>query len=496
MPSTQTATITDLALDQLNPHPLNVRRQVGDVTDLAANIKAVGIMQPLVVVPVEGEGEGEGNQYRIIAGHRRFAAAAKAGLDTVPCVIRHDLPAQLDQVAAMLAENGNRSDLTATEEANGVQTLIDLGDTVKQISARTGMSATKVRQRAKVAKLPPNVLVGIDRHAVTLADAVFIAEHSDDPIDAEDLERAMGTRNWGVVRQAVLDRAAERARQKKVRKQVEAEGIEVVTDWETHRERRREAAEQFGRVLTFEVPWNERRGDDLALAKDPESVSLVHIAPHPIAIVGAGKSSKEVLIIHTAAPPRPDTATAPVTENENAVGVSPEVIDTDAPEIGVEDEDDEEREYQRAKHERELAKKVRRQFIADQIRNGTLESTREWGQFLAQHAPYDSEGDPEYFEISFGGLDDLFDGDARPWMATATPAALLRALVWVTVALETDATVTTPRGRVPVDAAAPSRHRLAGPPRAPGTRAVGHRGRTARQADRARRRRRRRRGRR
>ncbi|NDK91429.1 ParB/RepB/Spo0J family partition protein [Gordonia desulfuricans] len=422
---------------QLVPHKHNIRAAVGDVTDLADSVRAKGVLQPLVVVP-----NGQPDRYVIIAGHRRHAAATLADVDTVPCVIRHDLTDEADQIAVMMVENGQRSDLTAIEEAGGVQLLLDLGDNPRRIADRTGMSLAKVRQRAKVAKLPEKVRAKITEHSITLTDAVFIAEHSTDENDADELERALGTRNWGVAKQAVTDREAERARQKKVRKQVEAEGIEVVTDWETHRTRRREATEKFGRILTFEVPWHERRGDDVTLAKDPESVSLVHIAQHPIAIVGAGKSSKEVLIIHTAAPPRPGTAT-------------PEAIDTHAPEIADEDEDHDgedddvfttEQDYQRARHECELATKVRRQFVADQIKNGTLESTREWGQFLAQYAPYDSEGHPDYVEISFAALDNLFGGDPRPWMAIATPAALLRALVWVTVALETDANIAHPHG--------------------------------------------------
>ena len=64
----------------IDPHPDNPRKQIGDVTDLAASIKANGLLSPLSVVP-------NGERYRVIAGHRRLAACKQAGTGAVPCFV-------------------------------------------------------------------------------------------------------------------------------------------------------------------------------------------------------------------------------------------------------------------------------------------------------------------------------------------------------------------------------------------------------------------------
>ena len=66
---------------ELHPHPNNPRLELGDIDELAESIKTKGIMQNLTVVPREEGG------YTIIIGHRRCAAAVKAGVDELPCVI-------------------------------------------------------------------------------------------------------------------------------------------------------------------------------------------------------------------------------------------------------------------------------------------------------------------------------------------------------------------------------------------------------------------------
>ena len=65
----------------IDPHPDNPRKNIGDVTDLAASIKANGLLSPLSVVP-------NGERYRVIAGHRRLAACKQAGSGAVPCFVR------------------------------------------------------------------------------------------------------------------------------------------------------------------------------------------------------------------------------------------------------------------------------------------------------------------------------------------------------------------------------------------------------------------------
>ncbi len=146
----------------LHPHPDNPRKDLGDLTELAASIKANGVMQNLTAVP-----RSEGG-YTVIIGHRRLAAAKKAGLSEVPCVIV-DIPYR-DQLGTMLLENMQRSDLTVYEQAEGFQMMFDFGESVEAISEKTGFSQTTVRRRLKIAELDKKTLKKVQDRQLSLAD--------------------------------------------------------------------------------------------------------------------------------------------------------------------------------------------------------------------------------------------------------------------------------------------------------------------------------------
>lgn len=147
----------------ISPHPRNPRRDVGDVTDLAASIAAVGLLEPLVVAPWPNDlgptpdptcptcgatgkcrtpagtaakawhaprqdlyADGVRVEYVVICGHRRLAAVLTAGAANVPVVVRDDLTTTAAQLEAMLVENLHRADLTPIEEARAYQALLDL----------------------------------------------------------------------------------------------------------------------------------------------------------------------------------------------------------------------------------------------------------------------------------------------------------------------------------------------------------------------------------
>ncbi len=140
-----------LSVDKLYPHPDNPRKDLGDLTELADSIKANGIMQNLTVVP-----RFEDGTYTVIIGHRRLAAAKLAELDEVPCVIVDMTPQE--QVATMLLENIQRSDLTVYEQAQGFQLMINFGENVETISAKTGFSQSTVRRRLKLTEFDQDKL--------------------------------------------------------------------------------------------------------------------------------------------------------------------------------------------------------------------------------------------------------------------------------------------------------------------------------------------------
>ena len=142
-----------LKLDSLVPHPQNPRKELGDLTELADSIKAVGVMQNLTVVPEDEEW----NSFRIVIGHRRAAAAGLAGLEEVPCVVIEHMD-EKEQLATMLLENIQRSDLTVIEQAEGFQMMIDIGSSITEISRRTGFGETTIRHRVKLLELDRKLL--------------------------------------------------------------------------------------------------------------------------------------------------------------------------------------------------------------------------------------------------------------------------------------------------------------------------------------------------
>lgn len=216
----------ELAPDQLVPHEKNIRTEITDVATLAASMKAKGVLSPLTVVP---DGRPDREQYVVLAGHRRLAAAKAAKLATVPCIVRHDLTDPADQIAVMLGENIERTDLTVVEEAQGVQELLDLGDSPAAIAIRTGMSRQRGSLRAKVAKLSDKTKEALTQHSATLEDAKFIADLTDAD-DRRTAEGALGTNDWLATKERLRKRVAMRKQKAKLRKDVAAVGITHIVE--------------------------------------------------------------------------------------------------------------------------------------------------------------------------------------------------------------------------------------------------------------------------
>jgi len=166
--------ITMIPRSRLEPHPDNPRKDLGDLTELAASIKRSGLLQNLTVVPSPGNPD----KYRVIIGHRRLAASEIAGLEELPCSIEDmDMPTQ---IATMIAENMQRSDLTLIDQVGGVQTMMDLGIDAKGIAERTGLSTTTIRKRMKLTGINPGLLAETVKKGATLMDLAEIANLDDD----------------------------------------------------------------------------------------------------------------------------------------------------------------------------------------------------------------------------------------------------------------------------------------------------------------------------
>jgi ParB family chromosome partitioning protein len=112
-------------VDQLERGRYQPRTRMDEASlqDLAASIKAQGLMQPILVRPVNGNGASQNTRYEIIAGERRWRAAMIAGLAEVPVLVRD--VADSAALAMALIENIQREDLNPLEEASGVQRLVE-----------------------------------------------------------------------------------------------------------------------------------------------------------------------------------------------------------------------------------------------------------------------------------------------------------------------------------------------------------------------------------
>jgi ParB family chromosome partitioning protein len=137
-----------LAIDRLRPGKYQPRSRMDSASldELAASIREQGIMQPILVRPVEG------GRFEIIAGERRWRAAQRAGLKEVPALIK----AVPDQAALALAliENIQREDLNPLEEAHGIQRLIDeFGLTHEAAAKAVGRSRSAVSNLLRLREL-------------------------------------------------------------------------------------------------------------------------------------------------------------------------------------------------------------------------------------------------------------------------------------------------------------------------------------------------------
>nr|DAH25645.1 MAG TPA: chromosome partitioning protein [Caudoviricetes sp.] len=175
--------------DKLHPHPDNPRKVIGDVSELAESIKANGILQNLTVVP----NNDNWDDFTVIIGHRRLAAAKQAGLTELPCAVVE--MTEKEQLSTMLTENMQRSDLTVYEEAKGCQLLLDLGDTVAEVAEKTGFSESKIRRRVKLCELDEEAFKESQIRQPTLQDYDRLNQIKDIDVRNE-LLKSIGTNNF------------------------------------------------------------------------------------------------------------------------------------------------------------------------------------------------------------------------------------------------------------------------------------------------------------
>ena len=137
--------------------------------ELAASIKANGLIQPIVVRPLAAAIPG-GARYEIVAGERRWQAAKLAGLTDIPTIVRELSDRQA--VAVALIENIQREELTAAEEARGLKRLsVEFSLTHQELAETVGRSRATVTNLIRLLDLPESVVALIDSKAISMGHA-------------------------------------------------------------------------------------------------------------------------------------------------------------------------------------------------------------------------------------------------------------------------------------------------------------------------------------
>jgi ParB family chromosome partitioning protein len=195
LPATDTsrgAVLADVPVAAIVPNPNQPRVHFDEesLSELSASITEMGVLQPILVRPA---GDGA---YELIAGERRWRAAQRAGLTSIPAVVR--MTDDAGSVEQALVENLHRQDLTALEEAAAYQQLLDeFSLTHDQIAARVGKSRSAITNSLRLLGLPPAV-----QHL--LADGQLSAGHArallgtPDRGRQEQLAREAAAGGWSV----------------------------------------------------------------------------------------------------------------------------------------------------------------------------------------------------------------------------------------------------------------------------------------------------------
>lgn len=186
--------IAELPVTALAPSSDNPRRSRGKLSSLAASIASVGVLQPLLVTRVDD------GRYDIICGERRWAAAIRAGLELVPCVVC--TLSEIERQEAMLIENLQRAALSKVDEAQAYARLMDLGLSQREIGRRVGRSQSYISRRLTLLALPAETQAMVDGGDLPVDQA--LGYRSGPPTDLfgadEQLQRA-----WIALRTAVLE---------------------------------------------------------------------------------------------------------------------------------------------------------------------------------------------------------------------------------------------------------------------------------------------------
>lgn len=169
----------------IEPDPKNPRQDLGNIAELADSIRSQGLLNPLVVEPIE-----DGRRYRIIAGHRRFSACQKAELTSVNCIVRTVTEQQ--RLELQITENLQRADLNPIDEARSFKRLInEFNRSQREIAKELGKSLPYINQSLRLLSLPEDMQIGVQTSEhLNKSLLLEIAKESDPKAQKKFFEKA------------------------------------------------------------------------------------------------------------------------------------------------------------------------------------------------------------------------------------------------------------------------------------------------------------------
>lgn len=184
-------------IEEVIPATDNLRRHLGDLDEMVASIRAVGIIEPIII----------DDENMVVAGHRRLAAAFEAGLTHVPTITR-SIADECEAAEIMLLENLTRADLNPIEEATGYARLIAGGRSQRDIAERVGCNQSHVSKRVKLLELDEADRERVIDGSLKINDALALLDPKPEPGPVEEPETSPVERTIRDAERAKRERAA------------------------------------------------------------------------------------------------------------------------------------------------------------------------------------------------------------------------------------------------------------------------------------------------
>lgn len=169
--------VRHIPVAQIEANPKQPRKKFSSdaLDELAASLREHGLIQPLVVKEIQTP---YGSRYQLIAGERRWRAAQRAGMNTVPAILKGATPQQMLELA--LVENIQRAELNALEEAEAYQQLIhEFELTQEQVAQKVGKDRTTISNALRLLKMPDALKDAVLNETIREGHARALAQITD-----------------------------------------------------------------------------------------------------------------------------------------------------------------------------------------------------------------------------------------------------------------------------------------------------------------------------